>query len=166
MVINDAHKSILSPHGFPLVQFQLWTCKKRSRDVRHRARTIIWTGNREHRQLQFDTYVTCLTYVLLIIRTCPKHCKCSELGKTIPGSNRAPRTYWVLPASRIDTTHLQGNPWAWRIWVQFVGSSGKSGTRFSSYSTSQKSSSPSQICKCWFSEKFCFTAGNCIHPCP
>ena len=31
----NAHKSILSPHGFPLVEFQLWTCKKRSRDVRH-----------------------------------------------------------------------------------------------------------------------------------
>ena len=104
MVINDAHKSILSPHGFPLVQFQLWTCKKRSRDVRHRARTIIWTGNREHRQSQFDTYVTCLTYVLLIIRTCPKHCKCSELGKTIPGSNRAPLGL-ILPTSKATLGH-------------------------------------------------------------
>ena len=28
----NAHKSILSPHGFPLVEFQLWTCKKRSCD--------------------------------------------------------------------------------------------------------------------------------------
>ena len=32
----NAHKSILPPHhGFPLVEFQLWTRKKRSRDVRH-----------------------------------------------------------------------------------------------------------------------------------
>ena len=31
----NAHKFILSPHGFHLVEFQLWTRKKRSPDVRH-----------------------------------------------------------------------------------------------------------------------------------
>ena len=31
----NAHKHNLSPHGFPLVEFQLWTRQKRSRDVRH-----------------------------------------------------------------------------------------------------------------------------------
>ena len=31
----NACKSILSPHGFPLVEFQMWTSKKRSREVRH-----------------------------------------------------------------------------------------------------------------------------------
>ena len=31
----NAHKSILSPHSFPLLEFELWTRKTRSRDVRH-----------------------------------------------------------------------------------------------------------------------------------
>ena len=31
----NVHKFILSPHSFPLVEFQLWTRKTRSPDVRH-----------------------------------------------------------------------------------------------------------------------------------
>ena len=94
----NAHKSILFPHGFPLVEFQLWTRKKRSRDVRHTWPALSKTPKYEPVIIKTDNFNSLDTYIYdlwlmyyHIIRTCPNSVKrYSELRIAIRDSQRAP----------------------------------------------------------------------------